>query len=73
MQKYLFKNCIVTNKKSFFNNVKNYDLLLFNVVDLKKLKLPDEVSEPQVYVFVGHEPPVLAPVPSEYNGFFNLT
>lgn len=73
MQKCLYKNCFVTNEKSFFSNVKQYDVILFNVVDLKKLKLPDERSEHQIYVFVAQEPPMLAPVPLEYNGFFNFT
>lgn len=73
MQKCLFKNCFVTNEKSYFDDVKQFDVILFNVVDLKNLKLPDERSEHQIYVFVSQEPPILAPVPSEYNGFFNLT
>lgn len=73
MQKCLYKNCFVTNKRTFFTNVKEYDVILFNAVDMKKLNLPDERSVHQLYVLVGHEPPNLAPVPSEYNGFFNAT
>lgn len=75
MQKCKFKNCFVTTKNSYFKDIKKFDVLLFNLIDLwyTNFTLPEERSEHQKYIFVSTEPPALHKVPSKYNEFFNLT
>lgn len=75
MQKCFFKNCFITRNKSYFEDVKKFDVILFNLFDLRNpdLELPKERGVHQKYVFVSREPPVLYQVPSKYNAFFNLT
>lgn len=72
-KKCRFQNCFVTDNLFYFNNVIDYDVILFNAVNLTDFQQPLERSERQRYVFVSDEPPIYYPVPSHYNGFFNWT
>lgn len=73
MQKCYHNNCFVTNNKAFFEDVRNFDVILFDAAYFQKFKLPDTRSEHQKYIFVSHEPSALHPVSSKYNEVFNLT
>lgn len=75
MLKCPFKNCFVTKQRSYFKDITQFDVLLFNLIDLSynNFTLPDKRSERQKYIFVSHEPPGLHKVTSKYNDFFNLT
>lgn len=78
MKKCFYNNCVYTANVLHFKRVKDFDVILFHVVDLdlSKLVIPKERSENQKYIFVSHEPVDLYGIPSPtdyYNGLFNLT
>lgn len=70
-----FQNCFLTVNRSYFNDIREFDVILFNVITLKDWDLthPTARSENQLYIFVSDEPQAIYPIPSHYNGFFNLT
>lgn len=68
-----FQNCFVTNNKSYFRDVKYFNVITFNAMDIKNTIPPLERSEDQLYIFVSMDPPGLYPMPSRFNRFFNLT
>lgn len=68
-----YQNCFITDNKLYFNNVTDYEVILFNAVNVTDLERPLERTEKQIYVFVSDEPPIYYPVPPYYNGFFNWT
>lgn len=72
-----FQNCFITTNRSYFNNLLDVDVLLFNAAHLSRdyyeLDLPLNRSERQLYVLVGFEPAWSYPIPAYYNDFFNLT
>lgn len=69
------QNCFITNDSSYFNNIKNFDAIIFNVVNLqeKNLTIPSDRSSNQLYTFFAQDSPELYPLSEEYDGFFNLT
>lgn len=78
MKNCFYNNCVITANKSYFKKVKDFDVILFHVVDLdlSKFLVPEERSEKQKYIFVSHEPVDLYGIPTPvdyYNGLFNLT
>lgn len=73
-----YQNCFITPDRTYLDNILDFDVLLFNIVDIRnphflKKNMPSNRSESQLYVFVASEPAVLAPISSFYNGFFNFT
>lgn len=69
-----FQNCFLTSNVSYFEDVRDYDVILFNSMTLDSgLILPSDRSEEQKYIFMSDESPAMYPVPKRYNGFFNLT
>lgn len=68
-----FQNCYFTNDKSYFNDVRDFDVVLFNVINLEGFTGPAMRSEKQKYVFVSGESPAYYPVQKYLDGFFNLT
>lgn len=68
-----FQNCFVTNNKSYFQHVQYFDVITFNAMNIKDTIPPLERSADQLYVFASMDPPGLYPMPSCYNGFFNMT
>lgn len=69
-----FQNCILTNDHTYFNNVLDFDALLFNACNLdENLALPPNRTEEQEYILVGLEPSAYCPVSTKFNDFFNMT
>lgn len=69
-----FQNCFVTSNGSYFSDVRDFDVILFNSMTLDyNLTLPSVRTEEQKYVFMSDESPAMYPTPKRYDGFFNLT
>lgn len=74
-KKCRFQNCFLTDNKTYFSDVTDFDVILFNVMILKNQRntLPTDRSKDQIYVFISTEPPAFHPIQPRYNDFFNLT
>lgn len=73
-RKCRIQNCFLTSNVSYFSDVRDFDVIMFNTMTLDhNLTLPSARSEDQKYVFLSDESPALYPTPTRYNGFFNLT
>lgn len=74
-KKCRFQNCFLTDNKTYFSDVREFDVILFNAMTFNdyRVTLPLERSIKQKYVFLSDEPPAIHPVPSHYNGIFNFT
>lgn len=74
-KKCLLQNCFLTNNQSYFNDIRQFDVILFHAVTVHEpyIALPFARLESQKYIFMSNEPSVLYPIPSHYNGFFNYT
>lgn len=75
-KKCLYNNCFVTDNKTYLNDVKEFDALIFNVMELRtntSLPLPVSRSPHQKYVLVSRESSVYYPLPPSFDGFFNWT
>lgn len=68
-----FQNCFLTNNTLYFNDVRDFDVILFNAVNLANTNLPSSRSEEQKYIFASTESPINFPIPSRYKDVFNLT
>lgn len=69
------QNCYITDDKGFFNDMTDYDAILFNSIDIKDgySSLPELRSDSQIYVFVSTESPPMYPMYEYLNLFFNYT
>lgn len=74
-KKCRYQNCFLTGNKTYFSDIRDYDVILFNAMTFNDyyITLPINRSVNQKYVFLSDEPPAIHPVPSHYNGIFNLT
>lgn len=72
-----YQNCFVTDNVSYFDNITDFDVVMFNVYNLQRYwnatDLPTKRSDQQRYVFVALEPAAYFRLSAHYNGFFNLT
>lgn len=68
-----YQNCVVTTNKSFFNDIKLFDIVMFHCLDVARSGEPPARSVSQKYVFVSEEPVYYCVLSADYNGFFNLT
>lgn len=71
-----FTNCYLTNNTGYFDNVTQFDAILFNSIELHnelEIALPARRLKYQRYIFVSPESPMNYPVHSRYNNFFNWT
>lgn len=70
-----YQNCFFTNDRSYFKNLTDFDVLIFNVFFYAQgiVTIPEERSESQEYVLAGVEPASYFPVFPEFNGLFNMT
>lgn len=68
-------NCFLTNNRSLFRDIRDFDVLLFNAVHVGQgfTEVPSNRSEAQQYVLVGFEPAAYYALPDDYNFFFNIT
>lgn len=69
-----YQNCFVTGNRSHFDDVRDFNVILFNsrILDYNRT-FPSFRSEDQIYVFMSEESPAVYPLPKGYDGFFNLT
>lgn len=74
-KKCRFQNCFLTDNKTQLSDVRDFDVILFNIMILKDedITVPSDRSVNQRYVFISTEPPAYHHIPHRYNGFFNLT
>lgn len=69
-----FQNCFITNSTSYFKNLLDFDVLLFNAAHMSTgMKLPSNRSEHQRYIFVGWDSAAYFPISADFDDFFNLT
>lgn len=70
-----FQNCYITDQKGYFNDMTDYDAILFNSIDIKDgySELPELRSDNQLYVFVSTESPPMYPMYDYLNWYFNYT
>lgn len=70
-----WQNCYLVADHLYFNNTLDYDVLLFNALELRfpTFRFPPNRSEVQLYVLVGLEPSAHCRIPTNFNSFFNLT
>lgn len=75
-RKCAFQNCYITNDTGYLKNIKYFDVILINVVDMHKdlaFSLPHKRAAYQKYVFVSRESYINYPVSDSYDGYFNWT
>lgn len=72
-----FQNCFSTTDRTLFNDVRHFDVILFNAIVVNSngcfSELPLVRSPKQKYVLMSNEPARTYRLNSIYNGFFNLT
>lgn len=71
-----YTNCYLTRDRSFFGDVRYFDLILFNLQDVSVDSdfLPDVRGHNQRYIFVANDSADNYPVcDSKYDNFFNWT
>lgn len=69
-----FQNCYIIDRSDFFEDVTDYDAILFNAIDVKAgMILPGIRSDNQLYVFVSTESVLNYPTFDDFNWFFNYT
>lgn len=72
-QKCKYQNCIVTNDKQYFTDIKSFDFVLFYCLDITSSGVPSNRPPTQKYIFVSEEPTHYCELSTDYNNFFNLT
>lgn len=71
-----FTNCYLTDNIEHFDNITQFDAILFNSIEVHddpELPLPAARATYQRYIFVSPESPVNYPINNNYNNFFNWT
>lgn len=72
-KKCRFQNCFFTNDRTYFKNVLDFEVILYDSTNIRETTKPPVRSESQKYVFLSYEPPSICPIPPHFEGFFNLT
>lgn len=75
-KKCRFQNCFVTNDSSYLESITDFEVILFNIVQLHTdlgLRLPSIRSPRQKYVLVSQESAENYALPSHFDGYFNWT
>lgn len=69
-----FQNCYITGDIGYFDDVTDYDVILFNSIDVKvNMDLPELRSDNQLYLFVSIESASYYEISRDFNWFFNYT
>lgn len=71
-----FQNCFLVDEVDYFQDITDYDVILFNAVEMHDsfLDTPGIRSDNQVYIFLSLESAANYPITDErYNSFFNYT
>lgn len=67
-------NCFITRSKHYFNDLNEFDAILFSTSDfLQTEELPWNRDPTQKYVFISQEAASLYPLAQKPTGFFNMT
>lgn len=74
-KKCIDQNCYFTNDKEYFDDVRDFNAVLFNIMNLylDMGPVPYERSDNQIYVAVSTEPAANHPQDTDFDMFFNLT
>lgn len=75
-KKCYYQNCFVTNDSSYLEDIRDFEAILFNIVELHtdlELKLPSTRSPHQKYVLVSQESAANYALPKHFDGYFNWT
>lgn len=67
-----FQNCYIVNNKEYFQDVLDYDVLLFNPSGISN-EFPLARSDNQLYILTCTEPAAYLQLGENYNFFFNYT
>lgn len=69
-----FQNCYITGDIDYFEDVTDYDVILFNSIDVNvDMDLPELRSDNQLYFFVSIESASNYEMSRDFNWFFNYT
>lgn len=71
-----YQNCYLTDNVEYFDDVTNFDVILFNLVSLsprRDMLFPGNRSDDQIYMFVSTESAANYAMKADYNMFFNWT
>lgn len=69
-----FQNCYITGDLGYFQDVTDYNAILFNSIDVKaNMDLPEVRSDNQLYLFVSIESASNYEMSEDFNWFFNYT
>lgn len=69
-----FQNCYVTNEANYFFDVTDFDVILFNAIDIRgNMELPRLRSDNQLYVLLSQESAANYPIFKNFDWFFNYT
>lgn len=70
-----FQNCYITGGNNYFDDMTDYDVILFNAVDtrIEYIDLPEIRTDNQIYVFASMESATIFPIGNNFNWFFNYT
>lgn len=70
----LWDNCLITRSKHYFNDIKQFDAILFRASDFARAEDLPRIRHPkQKYVFVSQEPASIYPLAQQPTQFFNMT
>lgn len=76
-RKCIQQNCFITNDTAYLSNIKDFDAIIFNVVNLQQRlynhAIPSDRSSKQLYIFFAQDSPEFYPLHEDYDDFFNLT
>lgn len=70
-----FQNCFIADNKDYFEDITNFDVILFNTIDITgNMDLPKTRSDNQMYIYVSTESAANYPQTAViFNYFFNYT
>lgn len=67
-----FRNCYIVNNREYFQDILDYDVLLFNPSGISD-EFPPARSDNQLYILTCTEPAAYLALGERYNWFFNYT
>lgn len=71
-----FKNCFATTDRTLLRDLRDFDVILFNMISIHRLPfsaLPSVRSPNQKYILMSNEPAQMYSLQQVYNGYFNYT
>lgn len=68
-----YTNCFLTPDYEYFDDIRDFDVVVFNTWTLWNFLKPSLRSENQTYILFSEESPSVCPMPPNYTAYFNLT